>query len=314
MSKEKNADVVVFGDLFLDLVMSGFQRLPELGQEALASHFHRETGGGAAHTSCGLAILGLRTKLLGAVGAAEIEWFRKRLGAKGVDLQGLIVHHSEPTATTVAVSTSQERVFYTYAGANRSLPELLRDSSVRECMAAARHVHFAHLVEAGCLHQLSAWLHEQGCTVSIDVGWDEEWLGSPRTMKALREVDWFLPNEQEAKCASGQSDARTMLQWFEDHGLRGVVIKLGPEGAIAQSANRTVLQPAYPLQPVETTGAGDCFDAGFLFAWLKGRELGECLAWGNICGGMSTQRAGGIDGFPNGEEVERALQQYRGRI
>lgn len=313
MSKQKNSDVVVFGDLFLDLVMSGFQRLPELGQEALASHFHRETGGGAAHTSCGLAILGLRTKLVGAVGAAEIEWFQKRLGSKGVDLQGVIVHPNEPTATTVAVSTSQDRVFYTYAGANRSLPQLLRDSSIRERMASARHVHFAHLIEAGCLEELAAWLHDQGCTVSIDIGWDEEWLGSPATVKALREVDWFLPNEREAERASGQSEPRRMLQWFEDHGLQGVVLKLGPDGAIARSARTTVHQPAYPLQPIETTGAGDCFDAGFLFAWLNRKELEECLAWGNICGAMSTQRAGGIDGFPSREEVERALKQYRGK-
>src|SRR6266700_3446644 len=122
---KKSCDVVVFGDLFIDLVMTGFPRLPELGEEALASSLRRETGGGAAHTACGLAVLGARTKVIGVVGAAEVDWFRARLESRGVDTQALIAHSSELTALTVAVSTANDRIFYTYAGANRSLPELL---------------------------------------------------------------------------------------------------------------------------------------------------------------------------------------------
>ena len=183
---------------------------------------------------------------------------------------------------------------------------------VREGMAASRHIHFAHRMDPACMQEVCGWFRNRGCTISIDIGWDAPWLSSPVTLQALRLVDWFMPNEREAACVTGQSDPRQIVSWFRDNGLRGAVVKLGPQGAIAFSGSETVHVPAFPLQPVETTGAGDCFDAGFLFAWLNGKPLAESLAWGNICGGMSTRRPGGIDGFPAPAEVHSALQHYEG--
>ncbi len=306
---KKSCDVVVFGDLFIDLVMTGFPRLPELGEEALASSLRRETGGGASHTACGLAVLGMRTKVMGVVGAAEVDWFRARLESKGVDTQALVAHPSEPTAITVAVSTARDRIFYTYAGANRLLPELLTNADSRRRMAEARHIHFAHLIEPARLEELARWLHAQGCTVSVDVGWDEVWLDSLASLNALAEVDWFFPNDREAQRMTGESDPYRMLQWFHGHGLHGVVLKFGPGGSASSFGGEFLHQQAFPVDPVETTGAGDCFDAGFLYAWLARRELKECLAWGNACGALSTRHHGGIAGFPSREEVETALRQ-----
>jgi sugar/nucleoside kinase (ribokinase family) len=242
-----------------------------------------------------------------------------------VDSGTLVAHPTEPTAITVAVSTASDRVFYTYAAANGLLALLLNSSDTRAQLAQARHVHFAHLMEPDLLLELTEWLHAQRCTVSIDVGWNQAWLTNPAGLRALAEVDWFFPNESEAALITGMAlnpkpDARRTLQWFAEHGLSRVALKLGSQGsaaikgaAIEEAAievNDIVL--ASPLQsvvPIDTTGAGDCFDAGFLAAWLEGKNLHECLAWGNVCGALSTRCAGGIEGFPSRAEVEAELKR-----
>ena len=127
----KSCDVVVFGDLFIDQVMTGFLRLPGLGEEALASNMRREMGGGAAITACGLGTLGARTKVIGVIGADESDWFRQKLKSKGVQAEALVSHPTKPTAITVAVSTAGDRIFYTYTGANAALPKLLAEAETR---------------------------------------------------------------------------------------------------------------------------------------------------------------------------------------
>ena len=308
-SPPKSCDVVVFGDLFIDQVMTGFPRLPGLGEEALATGFRREIGGGAAITACGLAGLGARVKVIGTVGAEDLGWFRQKLEFKGVDAKALIAHPSEPTAMTVAVSTVNDRIFYTYAGANALLPSSLTDPGTRAQMAEARHVHFAHAMESQRLLELTGWLHEQGCTVSLDLGWDEAWLASPANLKALAEVDWFFPNEREAARMTGETDPQRALEFFRSHGLPGVALKLGPQGATVLFRGDIVQgPPPLSVDTIDTTGAGNCFDAGFLWAWLGGKPMRQCLAWGNACGALSTRCSGGIEGFPSREEVLMALR------
>jgi sugar/nucleoside kinase (ribokinase family) len=308
MTLGKAWDFAVLGEIFTDLVMSGFPRLPRMGEETFAASCTREAGGGTATTACGLATLGASTRIFGVIGAADAEWFRQRLGAKGVNTDGLVLHSTEPTAITVAISTAQDRIFYSYAGANSLLPELLLDNDLRMQLAQAHHVHFAHLMETSRLAELTRWLHGQGCTVSIDVGWSDSWLRDPTALKALAEVDWFFPNEVEAEAMTGESDPARALAFFRDRGLRGVAIKLGAKGSAARYQDGFASQPAVEVQPVDTTGAGDCFDAGFLYAWLGSKTLQHCLSWGNVCGGLSTRAHGGIEAFPTREEIEEIVR------
>jgi sugar/nucleoside kinase (ribokinase family) len=308
MSPEKAWDFAVLGEIFTDLVMSGFPRLPRMGEEMFASHCTRDAGGGTASTACGLASLGASTRIFGVIGACDADWFRERLGAKGVNTECLLLHSSEPTAITVAISTGHDRILYSYAGANSMLPHWLADTDLRLQLAQSQHVHFAHLMEASHLTELTRWLHRQGCTVSIDVGWSDSWLRDPAAVKALAEVDWFFPNEVEAQAITGESDPARVLSFFCNRGLRGVALKLGAKGSAALCNGKFVQQPAIAVQSVDTTGAGDCFDAGFLYAWKAGMTLERCLTWGNICGGLSSRLHGGIAGFPSREEIERILR------
>jgi sugar/nucleoside kinase (ribokinase family) len=308
MNREKKLDVVVVGDIFIDLVMSGFRAWPQPGEEAFAEQLAREIGGGTAITACGLAQLAMGVALLAVVGREDGNWVIERLINRGVATGMVRFDSSEPTALTVSVSSAEDRAFFTYSGANRSLPRLLADPEVRADMTRARHIHLACAPEPKLLGDLCRALHAEGCSVSLDVGWQEAWLRNPESLRALREVDFFFPNEREAELMTGQSEPTAALRVFADAGARAVALKLGAKGAALLCSGQILVGEAYPVAPVDTTGAGDCFDAGFIAAWLRGEPPETCLRIANACGALSTRRLGGIAAFPTSEELNEALE------
>ena len=135
----------------------------------------------------------------------------------------------------------------------------------------------------------------------------------------LRAADVFLPNAAEARRIAGVEDVEAAALALARTGAAGrigrradVVVKLGADGALAARADGTVLRvPAMPVDPVDTTGAGDSFDAGFLRAWLDGAELRDCLELGAVCGALSTRAVGGVDAQPTLAEAQAALAARR---
>lgn len=282
--------ITVAGEIYLDQIFTGFDSWPQPGEEAFARAYFRETGGGAPHTAAGLARLGRAVRLAGATGPDP--WVADRLAALGVDLAALRRIASEPTGTTVAVSTGAERTFFTYRGANAALDGILRE------LPGGGHLHLACTPAPARLAELRA----RYASISLDAGHVREWLGDPATPAALRLVNWFLPNELEAALITGESDPEGMLQWFSRHEI-AAAIKLGTRGSALLDEGRMILVPSIAVDPVDTTGAGDCFDAGFLDAWLAGEPPTRCLRAGNVCGALSTRAAGGIAAFPTREEL-----------
>jgi sugar/nucleoside kinase (ribokinase family) len=301
---QKFWDVITVGDVFVDIVMSGFATMPKLGEEVECERLQYEAGGGAAITACGLAKLGCRTALLAVVGNSDSDWFRHRLEDCGVDVSHLILHASEPTATTVSVSTNIDRAFFTYRGANQQLAELFAEPSFCQTMQQARHVHLASALAPDVLCKLANELHDAGTTLSLDVGWSKDWLRDAQSLRALRAVDLFMPNEREAELMTGQTEPETMLQAFAAAGLRTVALKLGADGSALLHDGKFYFAAPHYVTPLDTTGAGDCFDAGFLFAWLKGKAPAECLRMANLCGALSTRALGGIAAFLTKDENE----------
>jgi sugar/nucleoside kinase (ribokinase family) len=307
MKTVKQWDAILVGDLFIDLVLTGFSSLPGLGEEGFASACDRETGGGAANTACGLSRLGLRTSLLSIAGTDEITWCRQRFAERGVDTSLLITDPASATGITVAVSTPSDRIFYTYYGPNARLPQILKQSETWQLLTAARHVHIAMPLDPVLLAALADWLHGHGVSTSIDVGWQEDWLSSAASPQALALVDWFLPNEHEAERMTGQSDPRRMLDWFRRHGVQGVALKLGAQGSTSPALGEFRVVPSIAVTPIDTTGAGDCFNAGFLYGILNDLTVEESLRLGNLCGAFSTEASGGIKGFPTWDVLRSQL-------
>ncbi|MEO8130397.1 MAG: carbohydrate kinase family protein [Bryobacteraceae bacterium] len=302
MPISKKAKVAVIGEFFVDEIFTGFNVLPNLGEESFARKFHREVGGGAAITACGLAKLGVQVLAIGSVGKEDGAWLIDRLISLGVNCSGLHLHRGSATGITVSVSTREDRAFFTYYGANKHLRGLLRKPETAETLASCNHIHFACAPDADTDRRLIGSLRDRA-KISIDVQSHMTWLTRPESLKILRLCDIFFPNEQEAGWLSSAVEPRDILHRLRDEGLSGVGLKLGGKGAALLWRRRTFRADPFPVTTVETTGAGDCFNAGFIFGRLRGYSPQRCLTIANICGALSTRALGGIAGFPSLKEL-----------
>ncbi|MCU1262493.1 MAG: PfkB domain protein [Bryobacterales bacterium] len=301
-------DVISAGDLFVDLIMSGFPSWPVPGTEAFATDFHREIGGGAAITACGMARLGSRSALLGVVGADTGEWVANQLNSCGVVTSELRFDPAEPTAFSVAISTPEDRTFLTFPGSNRRFSATLAEAAADGRLARARHVHLAWAPDLENAPSLFEATRRNGCSISLDVGWHEKWLADARAMALMPLIDIFFPNETEARKMTGELEPEKILRKFEAAGAKRVALKLGPDGAALLWDGEILRTGPTPVRPLDTIGAGDSFNAGFLHSWLRGESPVTCLRAANFCGASSTEAYGGIDGFPDAERVERELK------
>jgi sugar/nucleoside kinase (ribokinase family) len=308
MPESKKAKVGVIGEFFIDEIFTEFTALPKLGEEAFAGKFRREVGGGAAITACGLVKLGVSVKVLGTIGKADGEWVIDRLRSHGVDCSGLQSCAREPTGITASVSTREDRAFFSYYGANGQLPKLLVSATAASALAECRYVHFACAPDAEADGRLFASLRKR-CRISIDVQSHMSWLTRPESLLILRQCDVFFPNEREGGWISAAEEPRDILLRLRDKGLRGVGLKLGGRGAALLWRKQQFLTDAFPVKTLDTTGAGDCFNAGFIFAQLRGDKPQRCLEIANICGALSTRALGGVAGAPTLEELAECEAQ-----
>lgn len=297
-------DVLVVGEIYIDHVLSGFEAWPAPGAEVVTDHYTRELGGGAATTACGLARLGRSVKLVGLIGAADAPWVSQRLSDFGVAGDGLRAVADGVTGVTISVSTRVDRSFFTHLGVNRGLPAALVASQTVDEIVRARHVHFALPLSRAAAERLLPPLKRAGCTTSLDVGYQPDWLQDADNAATLAEIDYFLPNEAEAELWCGKPGEDAFFAHAARLGLVRPLLKLGARGAAAEEgAGRSRAQPP-AVTAVDTTGAGDAFDAGFIDALLDGASLAERLRRACIVGALSTRVAGALNALPDQDEVK----------
>jgi sugar/nucleoside kinase (ribokinase family) len=292
-------DVLVVGDLNADLVLTG-DVVPAFGQaEKLVDDARLTIGSSAGIFACGAARLGLRTALAGVAGADEFgAYMRRALTDRGVDTAGLIVDPALKTGLSVILSRGSDRAILTFAG---SITRLKLEHLDMARLGSARHLHLAAYFLLAALRpdvpRLFAAAHAAGLSTSLDTNYDpaQRWDGG--LDEVLRHTDVFLPNEVEAAAITGQADPRRALETLARR-VPTVALKLGAAGALAQQGADAASAPALPGAVVDSTGAGDSFDAGFLRGWLDGWPLERCLRLACACGSLSTRAAGGTDGQP----------------
>jgi sugar/nucleoside kinase (ribokinase family) len=289
------ADVVVVGESFEDLVFFGLPRLPKLGEEIKTQAFYQTVGGGAVITAVGAARLGLRTSVLSALspGAARV------LKAEGIRVRNLR-RPAEQGALSVALSTKRNRSFVTFNGVNDALEPRLAAAAPR---VAARHVHFAFF-PAACRQWLRVveGLRARGITTSWDFGWNERLRRDARFTALLGALDYVFVNEQEAALYARTKTAAAAVPYWRAH-ARNAVIKLGSRGCRWIAPGRDLFSPPIRVRAVETTGAGDAFNAGFIFGLRRGLGPAATLRAANFVGAMSTRAAGGIAALPRRREL-----------
>jgi sugar/nucleoside kinase (ribokinase family) len=307
-------DIVVLGDCNPDLVLQGGEVEPAFGQaERLVEDAKLLLGGSGAIFACGAARLGLRTAITGVVGDDLFGRFMlDRLVEHGVDTRALGVDPGVSTGVTVVLAKSEDRAILTFPGAiaDRRVTPTDIDLACR-----ARHVHVASLfLQKGLAPELSTVFeaaHRAGASTSIDPNWDPGGLWNGALSGLLELTDFFLPNRAEATRIAGRDDVAGAAATLSRLGPT-VVVKLGAEGALAVRDGAEVHAGAYgAVAPLDTTGAGDSFDAGFVAAQLNGWSLERSLVLGCVCGALSTRAAGGTAAQPTWEEAVAALEVVR---
>ena len=301
----KQFDLVVVGDINADLILSGDVE-PSFGQvEKLLDDASLVIGGSATIFACGAARLGLRVAFVGKVGNDVFGRFmRESLSSRGVDTSAVVVDPEVKTGLTVILARGHDRALLTYAG---TIGALRYDEIDLDLLGAARHLHLGsyYLLEKLLpdVPRLFREAHRRGLTVSLDTNYDPAERWESGIQETLRHVDIFLPNETELAAIMRAPDWREGLARAAQIAPT-VAVKLGGEGAAVQQRDRFLHQPVLPVTVVDTTGAGDSFDAGFVYGHLAGWSLERTLGIATACGACSTQAKGGTAAQP---DLEQAL-------
>jgi sugar/nucleoside kinase (ribokinase family) len=292
-------DITIAGELNLDLILYGLPErlLPE--RELLADRMMLTLGSSSAIVAHNLSALGSRVGFQSRIGNDALGRIAlERLQEGGVDVSKVrIVPGATSTGLTVILHHKEWRNILTYSG---TIAELGWDDLDFEYLADSRHFHFSSYYLQKALRprvaELFQRLKERGLTISLDTNDDpdDRWEGDLHEL--LRYVNVFLPNEREACKAAGTVDLEEAIGKLSRL-VPLLVVKLGSKGALVQRTSERLISRSEELVPVDTVGAGDSFDAGFLHEYVRGSELQTCLASGNKAGALSTTKAGGTEAF-----------------
>jgi sugar/nucleoside kinase (ribokinase family) len=213
------------------------------------------------------------------------------------------------TGVTVILPLAKKRQILTYPGTTFDLQRTHLDL---DYLRSAAHFHLSSFFLLRALRptlpELFSQMKQNGLTTSLDTNDDPENLWADDVKTVLKNVDVFLPNEQEACKLAGTGDLDSALDALSRL-VPVVVIKRGAEGALAKRGKDRFHAASLSVQPVDTVGAGDSFNAGFLHKFIGGADIQDCLAYGNAAAGLSTTRAGGTEAFRDRQHRETFLQR-----
>lgn len=306
----KRFDLLVIGEINPDLILRGTDPVPQFGQvEKLVDTATLTIGSSSGIAACAAARLGLRTALVGLVGNDALGRFMlDELSSRGIDVSGCVVDRTAPTGVSVILEDPTRDTGRAILTAPGAMGRLRADHVDAALIAATRHMHCGGLFLLPALQPKLAALFaaagRAGATRSLDTNWDpgERWTAV--TDELLAECDLLLPNGREALALSGTDTLGAAMQRLGRAGTM-VAVKLGAEGAVMYSRGRTLRAAPPSVDPLDTTGAGDCFDAGVLLGFIEGWEPERQLAFGVACGALSTRIVGGTAGQPTRDEAQR---------
>ena len=303
----KQYDILVAGEINPDLILSG-NVVPEFEQvEKLVDSAALTIGSSSVIFACGAARLGLKVAFIGKCGDDIFGRFMlDEMQTRGMDVENVTVVPGGSTGLSVILNRGTDRAILTHPGL---IAELQASSIPDDLIHQTRHLHVAsYFLQTKLqpdLPDLFRRAHAFGVTTSLDPNYDplEKWEGFNELLPV---IDIFMPNEAEAKSLTG---AQTLDEAANRLGsmVEALAIKRGADGALGVMHHEKVSVSSIPVQAVDTVGAGDSFDAGFLYGYLQGWTMEKSLRLACICGALSTQQAGGTNGQPTLEEAMQHL-------
>jgi len=300
-------DILVAGEINPDLILSG-NVMPEFNQvEKIVDSAVLTIGSSSAIFACGAARLGLKVAFIGVCGDDVFGRFMlDEMSKRNVDIENVIISPSGSTGLSVILNRASDRAILTHPGL---IAELKASDIPDALLHDARHLHVAsYFLQTKLqpdLPNLFRRARSFGLTTSLDTNYDpsEKWIGFDELLSV---TNIFLPNEREALSLSGESNVDEAASRLTSK-VEALAIKLGKDGALGVRDGARVRVASIPVKVVDTVGAGDSFDAGFLYGYLNQWNLEKRLRLACVCGALSTRQAGGTNGQPTLEEALKFL-------
>jgi sugar/nucleoside kinase (ribokinase family) len=312
--QNKKYDVIVVGELNVDLILNHLEGFPEVGKEKIAGNMDLTLGSSSAIFACNLSSLGAKVAFLGRVGNDSFgELVIETLKNKGVGTEYLIKDSEYKTGATIILNYSEDRAMVTYPGAMNNLT--INDIKP-DIINSAKHLHFSsYYLQPGIKNDVGSMFRlakDNGLTTSFDMQWDpaEKWDMDSKSI--LPYVDVFLPNEQELLYLTSAGDMENgikALQALSNH----IAVKLGSKGSLLCSGGKSSFRKSFLNNNViDCIGAGDSFNAGFIYKYVSGAELSECQEFANLTGAINTTAAGGTTAFSSIEKIKKTAKERFG--
>ncbi len=307
------ADVVCLGIVVADVWARPVDDWPERGRLGVVGETGIGLGGCASNTATSLARLGVSVEVQGCVGQdgfgdLVLDWLRQ----DGIEVGGIQRTATAGTSTTLILIDSEgERTYIHCFGADGHIDPAALD------MAAIKSARLLHL--AGVLlmpgfdgepqARILAEAQAAGVTTCVDTAWDDTGRWMTAVGPLLPHTDLFLPSLPEAEKLTGLSRPEDIAQALLDAGAKLVGLKMGPEGSYVRTAQEELRLPAYPVEVVDGSGAGDAFVAGFLYGHLQGWDLERTTRFANALGGIATTAPGTTAGVRGYTQVIELLER-----
>ena len=303
----KKFDILVVGELNVDLILNQIESFPEIGKEILAENMQLTLGSSSAIFASNICTIGASVAFLGRIGQDQFgDLVINTLQEKKVNTHYIIRSKNQQTGATIVLNYNEDRAMVTHPGAMAYL-EAKHVSDQQLCSARHLHVSSIFLQPALLKNIISLFTRAKACgmTTSLDIQWDpsEKWNVDFKML--LPFVDVFLPNEKEITAITDTNDigeAVSKLLPFS----KAIIVKMGNKGSRAYVDNKVIESEAFTNKNVvDAIGAGDSFNAGFISQFIKKASIAKCLDYGNMMGAINTTAAGGTGAFTSLEGIKQ---------
>lgn len=295
-----NCRIVVSGNLVRDTVVRSVDEL-DFGATQWVDSILPSIGGNGANTACAIGMLGIPVVLISECGDDDSgAQCLKTLRKAGVDAW-VKESPAHPTAATVAIVNKRgERCFLHEPGINRfALAGPIEFAGAHG--GGDWHYHLANPFALPAFRSFAAAslkrARDLGATTSLDTGWDSQgrWMEDLRDCLPL--LDWLFVNDREAARLTGKTEAGQIVTSLHRQGVDRLILKLGPQGCLFSDGDDREIVPAFRVDVVDTTGAGDAFSGGFLTGMVKQMPPLEAARFACAVAALSTTESGSVRGL-----------------
>lgn len=307
-------DVLVVGELNVDIILEDIKGFPAIGTEILANKLKVTLGSSSAIFASNLSALGNAVAIVGLTGEDTFaELIKDSLRLKKVNTDFVSSTKQFDTGLTIVMNYGMDRANVTFSGA---MEHLLEEDITNEMLLGSKHMHLSSIFLQKGIKRSAIKLFQRakklGLTTSLDPQWDPAEKWDLELERLLPYVDLWMPNLTEFKNITGTKQLAEGIAKIKDY-ANHAIIKDGVHGAHLWANGKLTSKPAFLNKNVaDCIGAGDSFNAGFISGFVKGASLEKCLEMGNVMGAINTLEHGGTAAFENRESIkEKAAQNFQ---